>query len=285
MIGNRMKARFRRSELLCAAFLLATSLRAADEKALRVEAEPVRSTVEKRVLFAAPLANETGEDKYDPAAAGLAQLVAAMLSQKDSLVVVDRESLHLLKAEQQRSLAGLTGDAYARQAGKLMKANAVLTGRLFLKDGALVISVKAIDLATERALAADQVSCKSDNLPGAALDMAQKLARQMSLPEPAVDLQRLDASPMASLHFAEGLSRFYSGSLDEAGMHFLRTLDLDPDYVEAHFYCGLCFEQLSEPDHALVEWRSLLKQRPDFKDAAKVRAAIERVSKQAGGAR
>ena len=117
---------------------------------------------EPRVLFAAPMANETGQEQYDAAAAGLPELVAVMLSKQDSLAVVDRESLHLLKAEQARSLQGLSAEKYAVAAGRLVKADTVLDGRLFLKDGALTMAVTAIDLATERALAVDQLSCRAD---------------------------------------------------------------------------------------------------------------------------
>ena len=227
------------------------------------------------VLFAAPLENETGDERYGPAADGLAQLVGAMLSHEGALALVDRESLHLLREEQQRALAGLAGDERAARQARLLKADAVLSGRLYRKDGALVVAVKAIDLATERVLAADQVSCGTTNLPAAALEMAGRLAKQMALPPPALDLSRPDATPMASLHFAEGLSRYYAGDLDEAIMHFLRTLDLDPDFAEAHLYSGDCFDRLGERDHAAVEWRAFLKRCPDHPEAARVRAALD----------
>lgn len=239
------------------------------------------SQAAQRVLFAAPLANETGQEQYDPAAEGLGDLVAVMLAQQKTVVVAERAKLHLLTAEQVLSLRGLTSERYAVQAGKLLKADTVLTGRLFLIGDKLTVGVKAIDLASERAVGVEQLSCQAENLPEAALQMAQRLAKQMALPLPAMDLTKIDSTPLASLHFAKALSHYYAGNLDAAIMQFFRTLDLDPDFVEAHYYCGMCFDKLDEPEHAIIEWETLVRLQPDFKHAGLVRQLLAKARERA----
>jgi curli biogenesis system outer membrane secretion channel CsgG len=213
----------------------------------------------KRTVFAAPFDNETGQEQYDPAGAGLGDLVAVLLAQQQNVTVVERQRLLALAEEQARSLKGLTGDKYALAAGKLLKADTVLVGRLFLVQGKLTVHARAIDIASERVLAADELACRPEDLIEAALQIARRLAKQMALPLPEIDLKQIDASPIASLHFAKALSHYYAGNMDEAIMQFMRTMDLDPDYMEAHFWMGICYQRLQEPEHAVIEWEAYLK--------------------------
>ena len=42
-------------------------------------------------------------------------------------------------------------------------------------------------------------------------------------------------------------------------MQFMRTLDLDPDFVEAHHFSGLCYQRLGEDDRVISECERFLK--------------------------
>ena len=226
----------------------------------------------KRTLFAAPFENETGQEQYDPAAAGLADLVAVLLAEQPAIRVVERQRLDALTDEQARSLKGLTADAYAVQAGKLFKADTVITGRLFLVSGKMTVSAKAIDIASERVAASDQLAGRPEDIVEVSRQLAGKLAAQMSLPLPAIDLAQIDSSPVASLHFAKALSHYYAGNMDEAVMQFMRAIDLDPNYTEVHYWMGLCYEKTGEPAHAAIDLEAYLKEHPKGKyaqDAAK----------------
>ena len=257
-----------------AALALAAWAGAAEEAA---PVAPAPAEPQKRTVFAAPFENETGQEQYDPAGAGLGDLVAVLLAQQEHVTVVERQRLLALAEEQARSLKGLTGDKYALSAGKLLKADTVLVGRLFLVQGKLTVHARAIDIASERVLAADELACRPEDLIEAALQMARRLAKQMALPLPEIDLAKIDASPIASLHFAKALSHYYSGNMDEAVMQFMRTMDLDPDYTEAHFWMGICYQRLVEPEHAIIEWEAYLK-----RDSTSERAeAVQKLLAQA----
>jgi len=225
--------------------------------------QPAATNPAQRTVFAAPFENETGQEQYSPAAAGMGDLVAVLLAQQKHIRVVERQRLLMLTAEQAKSLKGLTGNRYAIRAGRFLKADTVLVGRLFLIKNKLTVSVKALDIATSRVIASDQLSCRPVYLLEAALQLARKLGKQMSLPLPEIDLKKIDASPIASLHFAKALAHYYAGNMDAAIMQFMRTMDLDPDYVEGHYFCGLCHYRLFEYAHAAIEWRKYLKRQPD----------------------
>jgi curli biogenesis system outer membrane secretion channel CsgG len=228
----------------------------------------------KRTIFPAPLENETGQEQYDPAAAGLSDLVAVLLAQQENVAVVERQRLEALTAEQAASLKGLTGGKYAIQAGKLLKADTVLTGRLFLIQGKLTVSLQAIDIVSERVMAADQMAFRAEDVVETALQLARKLGQQMSLPLPEINLKDIDKSPLASLHFAKALGDYYAGNMDAAIMQFMRTIDLDPDYTEALFWSGMAYQRLGEHDHAAIEWEAYLKREPDSKRAEAVRKLL-----------
>ena len=245
--------------------------------------KPVKRPGIKRTVFASPFENATGKEQYDPAAAGLADMVAVMLGHQKGIAVVERQRLMALTAEQERALKGLTGTDYAVKAGKLLWADTVLTGRLFLIQDKMTVSVKAIDIATERVVASDQISCRPTYLMEASLQIARKLAEQMKLPLPEIDLEKIDKSPIASLHFAKALSHYYAGNMDAAIMQFMRTIDLDPDYIEAHYWSGMAYQRLREYPHAVIEWQKYLKRIPEgtvlAKDVGRLLAEAKRHEK------
>ncbi|MFO8012967.1 MAG: tetratricopeptide repeat protein [Phycisphaerae bacterium] len=237
-------------------------------------AEATAPAKSRRTVFAVPLENETREEQYDPAAAGLGDLVAVLLAEQDHITVVERQRLLALTAEQAVSLKGLTGQEYALAAGKLLEADTVLTGRLFLVQGKLTAGLQAIDIASERVAAAGQTAFRPVDLMETAIGLARGLGKGMALPLPEIDPAKLDASPVASLHFAKAISHYYAGNMDAAIMQFMRTMDLDPDYVEAHYWCGMAHDRLKEPAHAAIEWEKYLQRCPDSDRAAAVRKLL-----------
>jgi len=217
----------------------------------------------KKVLFAVEFENETQQDQYQPAAAGMGDLIAVMLGRQNGIRVVERQRLDSLTAEQARSLRGLTGDKYAVAAGKLMRADTVITGTLFLVQGKLTVTAKALDIATERVAGAAQRAFRPEYIVEDALQLSRDLAKQMSLPLPKIDPAKIDKMPIASLHFGQALSSYYAGNLNAAIMGFMRTIDLNPDFSETLFWSGLCYSRLGEPEHAAIGLAGFLKRDPN----------------------
>lgn len=226
------------------------------------------------VIFPSMFTNDTGDEQYEPAAAGVGDLLGMMLAEQRQINIVERQRLAAITQEQALTLRGLAAGPYALQAGRILQADAVLVGRVYFSDGKFTISAKVIEISTERVLAADQQACRPEELSEAALQLAGHLAKDMALPLPPVDLAQLDKSPLASLHFGKALAHYYAGNMDAAIMQFMRTLDLDPDFTEAHYFAGIAFEKLGEPEHAVVEWEAFLNRAPDSRYAAKARELL-----------
>ncbi|MCE5277644.1 MAG: CsgG/HfaB family protein [Planctomycetaceae bacterium] len=254
---------------------------AATRPAGNAASAPDPKAAPRHTVFAAPFTNETAQEQYDPAAAGLADLIGVLLAQQEHIVVVERQRLDVLAKEQVLMLRGLSGKTYAVAAGKLLAADCVLVGRVFLVDTKLTVSAQLIHIATDRVLAADQIACRPSDLPEASLQMALRLAKQLSLPLPAIDLSHVDKSPIASLHFCKALGDFYSGNLDSAIMQLMRTIDLDPDFVEAYYWAGLSYSRLREDAAAVIEWQEFLKRWPDAPQAPAVRELLAAANKRA----
>lgn len=227
-----------------------------------------------RTAFTVGFENATGQDQYQPAAFGLADMVVVLLAEQEHIAAVERQQLSVITGEQANSLKGLVGQAYAVQAGKLMHADTVIVGRLYLVDGKLTVMVQALDIATARAVAAEEMACRPEDLVESALQLARSLGKQMALPLPDIDLTQIDASPAASLHFAKALGHYYAGNMDAAIMQFMRTVDLDPDYCEAHYWAGMAYLRLGEDAHAVIEWQAFLKAEPEGPYSQPVRALL-----------
>ncbi len=228
----------------------------------------------RRTVFACPFDNETNEAQYAPAADGLADLVAVLLAEGDAVAVVERRRLAALTAEQARSLKGLTGRKHAVAAGRLLEANTALCGRLFLVDKKLHISVEALDIPTARVAAAAEIACRPEELPEAALQLSRKLAQQLQTPLPKLDRDQIDKSPIASLHLTQALGNYYTGQMDAAIMQFMRTVDLDPDLVDAHFWAGMAHHRLEDFGHAAIEFADYLDRAPKGSYAADARKLL-----------
>lgn len=247
------------------------------DDAVGVDPSPVGQAAQsvRRTLFAATIDNETGQEQYKPVAAGIGDLVGVFLSRQEQLTIVERYRLDALAREQAMSLKGLTGQEHAVAAGKLLEADTVLVGRLFTQDRKLIVSLRALEIATARVVAADQVACRPEDMMEAALQLARNLAEQMATPLPPIDPGAVDKSPIAGLHFAQALSHYYAGDMDSAIMQLMRTIDLDPDYVEVHYWTGMCHWRLQEWPHAVIEWEKYLKRRPWSEHAAEIAPLLE----------
>ena len=235
----------------------------------------------RRTVFAVRFDNQTGFEQYDPAAAGAADLIAGMLGQQPSIRTVERQRLLSLTAEQALTLSGLTGPRYDCAvrpivAGRHAALRPAVPGRRQTDADA-----KTVDLASQRVLASEQVSGREEDLLELSLQLVRGLSKQMSLPQPSIELAAIDRSPLASLHFGKGLCHYYAGDMDSALMQLMRTLELDPDYIDAYYFAGKCYITLGEPAHAVIEWEKLLNRSGDHPKAAEIRQALPKLRQEA----
>lgn len=231
---------------------------------------------EQRVVFVAPFENMTGDERYDAAAGGMAELLGLLLAEQENITVVERQRFDAIVKEHKLSLAKLTGLKHSVQVGRLLKADTIVLGRLYKgKDkDTLLAAGTAIEFKTARVRAKDSVSCRPANLLEDSLQLAIKIATQLELPLPEIDLEDIDKSPAAALHFGQGISLYYTGNMDEAIMQFMRTVDLDPAYTEAYYWSGLCYSRLEEYPNAAVQLAKYLDKAPQGRYAAAAQATL-----------
>lgn len=120
-----------------------------------------------------------------------ASVKQAILDLKDPLIIlVDRDHTHAILEEQQRNMSGTYDDRYASEAGKLMGARYVITGRILRFDDILArqieVQMQVLDTENGRIRIADVVRVNKQELAKggtrvqllerAALRMAQRLA-------------------------------------------------------------------------------------------------------------
>ncbi|MBK6884375.1 MAG: hypothetical protein IPH05_15825 [Flavobacteriales bacterium] len=113
-----------------------------------------------------------------------ANLKAAILDLKDPLILlVDRDNTHEILAEQQRNMQGTYDDRYAAEAGDLLGARYVLTGRILRFDDILIkqieVQIQMLDVQTGRIMMADMVRVNRQEI-GKGTPRAQLLERAAS---------------------------------------------------------------------------------------------------------
>lgn len=64
-----------------------------------------------------------------------------------------------------------------------------------------------------------------------------------------------------------GLALFREGKVDEAGAHFLKAVEIQPDLAEAHYSLGLVMLQTGHLDEAIDHLRRALEQQPRYAEA------------------
>ncbi len=108
-------------------------------------------------------------------------LKVALLDLKDPLIMlVDRDNTHEILDEQQRNMQGTYDDRYVAEAGKLLGARYVLTGRVLRFDDILQkqieVQIQMIDAETGRILLADVIRVNKQEI-GKGAPRAQLLER------------------------------------------------------------------------------------------------------------
>jgi adenylate cyclase len=185
------------------------------------------------VLAVLPLHN-LGSTSDEYLADGLTEQVIAFLSRNRSLAVIAHASTLAVKA-------GLRDGLAVEAAASSLGAQYVLEGTLHREGGQLVIDVSLAHVPSRRRLLEQPFAGSLADMLGFQEQLAADIAA-------AVDPQLLDTETrMSLLHPASdasaydfllrGMAVLHNGGradAEEAESHFLRALELDPDYAQAH---------------------------------------------------
>lgn len=223
-------------------------------------------------VFVALLENKTGDPKQDLMAEGVTDLLGLALAEGNAFTVLERQNLVMISEEQERTLANAGGPAANRLTGGMLKADIVIFGELAGSRTALVARISAMEVATARVLAKDEVFAVAPNmLVEMSVKIAKRLAEILKRPMPALKAGKVAESPAAGLHYGKAILHYYAGDLNRALREFMLAVDVDPNYADAHYWSGCCYREMGEHEHAVIDFDRYLRDSPRGKYAATAR--------------
>ena len=203
------------------------------------------------VLSILDFADNSGDENWSWLSAGLADMLVTDLSATD-LVMVDRSDLDEILEEQKLALSGIT-DEGRLEIGRLLNADALLTGSYTISGGVMRIDFRVTDTTTGGIREAGSVSGASEALFVLENRLIFEICRVLEVSPPEVPAGPETTSLPAARAYYEGLVLQRSGAVDEARIRFEEAAELDPLYKKPRF-------SLEESWQLLNDFRKLRRQ-------------------------
>jgi tetratricopeptide (TPR) repeat protein len=206
-------------------------------QALAREAQLALEPPQPRTVAVMPLL-VTGSDEYDALGRGLAEMLITDLSVTGRIQVLERARLQALLDEMQLGLAGYTEPATAARAGRLLRAERVVQGRLDIPDAARAeLHSVLVSSAQPEDLRSSSREGSLDALLQLQLDLALSIYRDLGIELTPVELARLQERPtmnmQAFLAYSRGLVAMDRGQFSQAASEFRGAAQLDPAFNAA----------------------------------------------------
>jgi len=192
----------------------------------------------------------------------LPALLTVALSGSDGYIVVDRQQVDRLLAEQSLTLEGLISADARHQIGKLLGATVMITGSFVREGPELLVTMRASDLETGIVILTAEAR-GSVSEPGA---LANRLYGQLigalngRPPDPAPD--RIDEAPVSNLHFMKGLGHYHSARYSHALAEFILAAEDDSSADLGRLWLARTYLAERQFVHACLELTRLARARP-----------------------
>lgn len=180
-------------------------------------------------------------------------LLAVAISRSDQHVVVDRQHLNQVLAEQSLTLEGLIAPNTRHEVGKLLGATVMISGS-FVKQGQdLLITMRASDLRSGMVTATAEARGPAGQVGRLVSDLYRRLARDLGRRLPDLRADQIDAVPLSNLHFMRGLGYYYSARYHQALAEFLQATQEKPLADISRLWLANSYLAQGEYDHAYLE--------------------------------
>lgn len=178
-------------------------------------------------------ANTGNRAEFDWLRKGLADMVAGDLSGMPGYVLVEREELQKLVAEQELALSGLLDESRAPEVGKLLSADILVYGSFAAVGAELRLDAKAVRVETGAVVAAASAAGRAEAALALERELAGKLAAALgggrpALPGAAAGTESLEAARA----YYRGLDLFDQGRYGDAAALFGEAVRADPAYLK-----------------------------------------------------
>lgn len=181
-----------------------------------------------------------GPDAQDLAnlGAGLATMLTTEMMRNPRAVMVERDQIKHLIAEQGLALSGMVDQATAIEVGKLLGVQYLLLGGYTDAFGQLRIDVRVVDAETGRLIKARETTRPRTDVFRMVTELAGEVFQDLRL-TPADRLpERRSVPATAVVHFSQGLGFEDRGDVERAKAMYRRALEIFPEYEEARARLG-----------------------------------------------
>ncbi|HWS55308.1 MAG TPA: tetratricopeptide repeat protein [Pyrinomonadaceae bacterium] len=191
---------------------------------------PARSKVIDSLAIL-PLANETGEAQAEYLSDGITESIINSLSRLPRLRVVPRATVFRYKGR----------DADPLAVGRELNARAVVTGRVLLVGGLLVVSAELVDVALESQVWGERYRHQHEDIFTLQERISEEISAHLRPRLSGEDRRRLrqrdTENPAAYDLYLRGryfMNKRTTEWIRRGVEHFRRAIDLDPGYALAH---------------------------------------------------
>lgn len=213
-----------------------------------------------------PFQNVGGSTDFNAFSDSFGDLLTVALSGSAGMEVIDRENLRRLLQEKEIQLSASDDLSKAAIKGGLKGIQTLVAGNFHVSGNEVVVRARLIDVETAATLLSISEHGGLRELDQLCLRLAAQLLKDPTLLKQPSFTGRIDQSPLANLHFARGLGRYWGDDSSGAAAEFLKAVQIDPEQVEAAYWlaksyakCGLhldaklrCHQWLARwPDHPL----------------------------------
>jgi len=165
--------------------------------------------------------------------AGLAMMLTTEMMRNPRAVMVERDQIKQLIAEQGLALSGMVDPATAIEVGKLLGAQYMLFGTYTDVMSRLRVDVRVVEVETGRLREAREVTRPREELFQTVAELAGSVFRDLDL-EPAERLPEPRPLPASAvIFFSKGIGFEDQGDAEQAKAMYRRALEIFPDYKEA----------------------------------------------------
>lgn len=165
--------------------------------------------------------------------AGLAAMLTTEMMRNPRAVMVERDQIKNLIAEQGLALSGMVDESTAIQVGKLLGVQYLLQGSYTDAFGQLRIDVRVVDVETGRLIEARETTRPRTDVFRMVTELAGEVFRDLRLtPSERLPARKPTPAPAVVL-FSQGLGFEDRGDVERAKVMFRRALEIFPEYEEA----------------------------------------------------
>jgi len=221
---------------------------------------------QKQRILTLPFYNSSEDTSLENMKQNIPDLLEVFFSQSSEFIVVNRTKLDDLLAEQKLALSWPMPQEKRQKVGKLLRATIIITGGYIKDETGLIINTHVFEVATGQLLVSNKIRGEERKIAEVVHQIYLKLVQGLHEELPELGENPVDGSPLANLHFMQGLSFYYSAQYNQAIGEFIQSADEKNLKNISRLWMANSYLAQEEYAHAYVELKKLeVRQTADMK--------------------